>query len=173
MAFSGADTPSSVLPNASFLPRVRFVRNPNCRIRTKPPGRICRNASTYVPIGGPFLQAIEVYILGQFAIYSARNMFSFDTRDMERQWAKVEGEILSGERLVRAIEEFNGRPFPSQLSQKLAVAADWFSAAYRGTMGFPGVRWFQRISARGIRRGVQFLNAGHRVPNGTLESNDQ
>src|SRR5436305_1181215 len=85
------------------------------------------NLGTYAPVCGTALQVIEVYLLGQLAIHAAVRTDHFDQHAMEREWTEIETQILSGARLVLAMEEFTGGSFPQEFRIQLESATDWFS----------------------------------------------
>jgi hypothetical protein len=90
------------------------------------------NVATYVPVAGVPLQLFETYAMGQFAIYCAcEPRHVADEKWMTRNWKRIEKEIFSGDRVVRAYEQLTGVDFPGYARDDFVRLVDLLSKSYR------------------------------------------
>ena len=114
------------------------------------------NVATYVPVAGVPLQLFETYAMGQFAIYCAREPQSVaDERWMTRNWKRIEKEIFTGNRTVRAYEQLTGLNFPDHARDDFIRFVDLLSKSYRLTQRIPGLRVFQETAGETVRQGIK------------------
>ena len=111
------------------------------------------NIATYVPVAGTAFQLFEVYALGQFTIYCAKNnLGQADERELLESWKAIEFDIFSGSRVVAAYEESTGKTFPSEIKGEFFSIVDSMRDAYRTAERIPGLMRSQEIAGEAIRQ---------------------
>jgi hypothetical protein len=114
------------------------------------------NVATYVPVAGVPLQLFETYAMGQFAICCASEpQLVGDEKWMTRNWKRIEKEIFSGARVVRAYEQLTGAHFPDYARDDFISFVDLLSKSYRLTQRIPGLRVFQETAGETLRQSLK------------------
>ena len=119
------------------------------------------NVATYVPVAGTAFQLFEVYALGQFTIYCAKNnLGQADEKDLSESWKAIEFDIFSGSRVVAAYEEFTGETFPSEIKGKFVSIVDSMRNAYRAAEKIPGLMRSQEIAGEAMHQTLELAKKG-------------
>jgi hypothetical protein len=139
----GSDTSDCVVSNLFWFFRKKFL---------------VLNGLTYVPFAGTSFQLVEVYGMGQFTIHCAAHFSDVaNEQHLAESWKAVEGEILSGERVVRSYEQFTGKSFPLTIKTKFIPAVDLMRDIYLRAERIPGVEGKQEKAGQAMR---EALNLG-------------
>lgn len=118
------------------------------------------NVATFVPWLGPAFQIFEVYALGQFVLAAASlPEAKLEDEHLSAAWAKVEGELWSGDRMVRFYEEFSGGRFPEVIKPGFTRAIDLVGRLIGGMDRMPVVEWAQETARQTKERGKSVLRS--------------
>lgn len=138
----GSDTSDGVVSNLFWFFRKKFL---------------VLNGLTYAPFVGTSFQLVEVYAMGQFTIHCATHFSDVASeQNLAKSWNAVEGEILSGEHVVCAYEEFTGKSFPLTIRRKFIPAVDLMRNIYLRAERIPGVEGKQEKAGQAMRTALDF-----------------